>query len=224
MMLFALFAQSTVNFTPVTDLLAGAVYLGIAILAVWGAYCCITVWRRIGQLHFKSEDEQDAFLDAIQESFQKGEISDIEEVCSDDIRAVPQMTLLAMNHRQKTPTRLKMILVERFQRDILFELDMNLSWVQTIIKAAPMVGLMGTVVGMMSAFGNLSAASEVSADRLASDIMFALVTTAMGLSIAIPLVLASASISNRIGRLEDYAGSGMTRILSIIKGEAKEST
>ena len=223
-MSFAVFAQrTTIDFTPVTDFLAAGVYLALAILAVWGAYCCIMVWRRINQLQFKVEEEQDAFLDAIQESFQKGELTEIEEICGDDNRAIPQMTLLAMHQRQKSPARLKLLLVERFQRDILAELDMRVSWVQTIIKAAPMVGLLGTVVGMMGAFGNLSAATEVSPDRLASDIMFSLVTTAMGLSIAIPLVLASASIANRIGRLEDYAGSGMTRILAIVKGESKES-
>ena len=39
--------------------------------------------------------------------------------------------------------------VERFQQDVMADIEHRLSWVATVTKAAPMVGLLGTVIGMM---------------------------------------------------------------------------
>ena len=76
--------------------------------------------------------------------------------------------------------------VERFQRDVLAEIDYYMTWVLTMIKTGPMWGLLGTVLGMMGAFGQLAAAESVKASELAGNINVALITTAVGLMIAIP--------------------------------------
>ena len=74
-----------------------------------------------------------------------------------------------------------------------------------------MVGLLGTVVGMMGAFAKLAAEEIVKPDVLAQDISFALVTTASGLAIAIPLVFCTAAINVRIRRMEDLVAAGLTQ-------------
>ena len=53
-----------------------------------------------------------------------------------------------------------------------------------------MVGLLGTVIGMMGAFAKIAGGDKVDPTQLADDISFASITTACGLAIAIPLVLA----------------------------------
>ncbi len=219
MMSLLLFAQDAAfDITPIAKYVGILIYGVLALIALWGAYSVVMVWRRIGQLRFQGESEQNAFLDEVTELVESGQTGEIQELCEDDPRALPQLTLLATRNRELPSVRLRELLIERFQRDVLAELDYRTSWVATIIKAAPMVGLLGTVIGMMGAFSKLSAATEVSPDKLASDIMLALITTACGLAIAIPLVLATAGINVRIGRLEDLIGSGMTRILTIFKG------
>jgi biopolymer transport protein ExbB/TolQ len=70
---------------------------------------------------------------------------------------------------------------------------------------------------MMGAFAKLATAENVKPDQLAEDISFALVTTACGLTIAIPLVISMASINVRIRKMEDLAISGLTRILESFK-------
>ena len=52
---------------------------------------------------------------------------------------------------------------------------------------------------------------------MAQDISFALITTACGLAIAIPLVLSTAYINVKIRKLEDLVGVGMTRLLETTK-------
>ncbi len=213
-----LFAEKVAfDFTPVADYVGAIDYLFLLAVAIWGAYCCVILWRRMAQLQFSSEDEQDAFLEETERLLDQSKSSELIELCEGDFRCIPQLTLIGFKNRHISHAKLKTLLVERFQRDVLSELDYRISWIQTIIKAAPMLGLFGTVIGMMGAFSKLSAATEVSPDKLASDIMLALITTACGLSIAIPLVLATASFHVRLGRLEDFIGSGLTRLLEILK-------
>ncbi len=207
-----------IDFGPVAGFIGTLTYGALVLVALWGAYCCIVLWRRIAELRFANEDEQDAFLDEAQTILAKNNAEDsLDDLCDGDPRGVSMLLLLALKNKNLPPQRLRAYLIERFQRDVLADLDYRMTWVQTIIKAAPMLGLFGTVVGMMGAFGKLSAASEVSADKLAGDIMFALITTAIGMSIAIPLILASAGISVRIGKLEDLVGSGLARILEMFE-------
>src|SRR5690606_40852651 len=52
---------------------------------------------------------------------------------------------------------------------------------------APMLGFLGTVAGMISAFGAIAAAGQVEASLVAGGIKVALITTATGLTIAIPV-------------------------------------
>ncbi len=216
----ATFGQKwAVDFGPVADTLGLITYILLFIVALWGAYCCIVLWRRIGYLSFRNEDEQDAYLNEVERLTGAGQDAELQELCEGDPRGIPMLTMLAQRNRRLSIPRLRTYLIERFQRDILSELDYRMTWVQTIIKAAPMLGLFGTVIGMMGAFGKLSSATEVSPDKLAADIMLALITTACGMTIAIPLILATASITNRIGKLEDLIGSGLTRLLEIFGGK-----
>ena len=63
----------------------------------------------------------------------------------------------------------------------------------------------------------------MSPSELAGDIRVALETTAIGLSIAVPLVMAMASITNRIRHMQDLVAAGLTRVLESYKiGLARE--
>ena len=99
-----------------------------------------------------------------------------------------------------------------------------MSWVNTVVKSAPMLGLLGTVVGMMGAFLTLSTNKNVDPTQLAGDINVALRTTACGLAIAIPLIVMMSSVNIRIRKMEDLVSSGLTRFLDAYRqGLAKKA-
>jgi biopolymer transport protein ExbB len=80
----------------------------------------------------------------------------------------------------------------------------HMQWIgyfSVLSQIAPMLGLLGTVVGMMQAFGKLSATAGAKADALAGDISLAMVTTMGGLMIAIPCVVAYFFFKNRLNKL-----------------------
>ncbi len=68
-------------------------------------------------------------------------------------------------------------------------LEKNLVWVQLFIALAPMLGFMGTVLGMISAFDAIEAAGDISPSLVASGIKQALLTTVAGLIVAVILQL-----------------------------------
>ncbi len=66
-------------------------------------------------------------------------------------------------------------------------LEKNVSWVSLFISLAPMLGFMGTVIGMIGAFDSIEAAGDISPAVVAGGIKVALLTTVFGLVVAIIL-------------------------------------
>ncbi len=67
------------------------------------------------------------------------------------------------------------------------QLEKNVSWLTLFIATAPMLGFMGTVIGMIMAFQKIAAVGNLSASLIAGDIQVALLTTVFGLIVAIIL-------------------------------------
>ncbi len=195
------------------DIVGIVIYAALALVALWGAFCLVMVWMRISQKRFRSENAQTEFLDALDAPLSKGDFDSAVMLCDGDSRALPQLAQLAIVNRKFGYAKTRQLLLDRFQRDVLSDFEHRLSWVNTVIKSAPMLGLFGTVVGMMGAFGKLAAAEKVEAVALAEDISFALITTACGLAIAIPLLISMNSVNVRIRKFEDLAGAGLTHFL-----------
>jgi hypothetical protein len=203
--------------SAVYDLVGKASYVALAAVALWGAYFVVLVMSRVNQKRFKTEDAQDAFIESIEPDLRRGDFDAVLRVCEGDHRALPMMVAFACRNTIFGFNKIRQMTLDRFQRDVIAELDYSIAWIVTVIKTAPMLGLFGTVIGMMGAFGKLNSSANVTPAELAGDIRTALETTAIGLTIAIPLVMAMASIHNRIRHMQDLVGSGLARILESYK-------
>jgi biopolymer transport protein ExbB len=80
-------------------------------------------------------------------------------------------------------------------------LESGLVWLATVSNVAPLLGFLGTVIGMIQAFQAIEAAGEVEATLVAGGIKVALITTATGLAIAIPMNIAHNYFVTRVDRL-----------------------
>lgn len=67
------------------------------------------------------------------------------------------------------------------------QLEKNVSWISLFIAIAPMLGFMGTVIGMIQAFTQIEAAGAIDASLIAGSIQVALLTTVFGLIVGIIL-------------------------------------
>jgi len=76
--------------------------------------------------------------------------------------------------------------IEEKALEVKYNLERRLSMLGTIATISPLLGLLGTVVGMITAFTGLTDSSGANPDLLAAGISQALITTAFGLLIAVP--------------------------------------
>lgn len=98
------------------------------------------------------------------------------------------------------PDEFEKTLLHAAQRELLL-LTNNLGLLAVIAKVAPLLGLLGTVFGMIAGFEALEKAGAGKA-QLAVAVRVALITTAAGLSIAIPTVIALAFFRARVRRCQ----------------------
>lgn len=82
------------------------------------------------------------------------------------------------------------------ERDVMAH---GLAWLAIIATVSPLLGLMGTVVGIMDAFVGISVQGTANITAVAPGIAEALITTVTGLAVAIPAVIGYNLFANRLG-------------------------
>jgi biopolymer transport protein ExbB len=106
------------------------------------------------------------------------------------------------------------------------ELRKGIGLLQTIASVSPLLGLLGTVGGMIKVFDAISMGGVGNPGSLAAGIAEALITTVAGLCVAIPTFLGQRYLYNRsekfIHGLEDYAGHLLDLITGDYPGESEE--
>lgn len=95
-------------------------------------------------------------------------------------------------------------------------LESGLVWLATLSNVAPLLGFFGTVIGMIAAFAAIELAGEVEATVVASGIKIALITTATGLAIAIPINIAHNYFVTRIDRLVIDMEESAQRMIDVL--------
>lgn len=102
-------------------------------------------------------------------------------------------------------------------------LERGLVVLATIANVAPLLGFLGTVAGMISAFGAIAEAGQVEASLVAGGIKVALITTATGLMIAVPVNLGYNFFVTRIDRLIVDMEKGARAVLEMIWDHEKRT-
>ena len=197
--------------------LGNACYVFLGINFFWGLFCVIMAFRRVWQLSFSSRQKQNEFLDELLPQLEAGQYAAAAEMCAHDSRALPQLAHVAILNRDLGYDSLRQVLTELLQQDVLGELEYRISWIATTIKSGPLLGLFGTVLGMMAAFGRIGTGEKVQPSQIAAEISIALVCTAMGLATAIPFNFLLAAINIRMRRLQESLASGLVQVLEHFK-------
>ncbi len=107
--------------------------------------------------------------------------------------------------------------------DILFELNKRLSILSVLGSVLPLMGLLGTVLGMIKVFARVAAAGDA-ADiaMLAGGIWEALITTAAGMAVAIPVVLVYHFLRRTLDRIAHTMQQKVSRLIQVLKQEAQD--
>jgi biopolymer transport protein ExbB len=106
----------------------------------------------------------------------------------------------------------------------LLRLEHRLSYVRTIAAVSPMIGLLGTVFGMVKVFRVIAETGAPQASSLSDAISLALVTTQVGLMIAIPALLIFDVFKNRLARFVLALNIQLENVLRRLEKDSRQQT
>ncbi len=112
--------------------------------------------------------------------------------------------------------------MEEFGRQVVHELEHYLNTLGTIASISPLLGLLGTVIGMIEVFAAIVGAGVGNPAELAGGISKALITTASGLSVAIPAIIAHRYFGGRVERLVVGMEEEALKMIDIMQGEREK--
>ena len=143
---------------------------------------------------------------SVEEALKSGGVSAAKEVCRDTKGPVASIYYQGLDRADESVDAAEQALVA-YGGVQMGQLEKNVSWISLFIALAPMLGFMGTVIGMIQAFDKIQAAGDMNPSLVAGGIKVALLTTVFGLIVAIILQIfynyIVAKIDSIVNNMED---------------------
>ena len=161
----------------------GAGFMGVVLLAlILGLALSI---ERIIYLNLSTTNTQ-KLLNKVETSLENGGVDAAKEVCKNTKGPVAGIFLQGLDRYNEGLDVVEKSIVA-YGGVLMGRLEKGLSWIALFIALAPMLGFMGTVIGMIAAFDQIEIVGDISPAIVASGIKVALLTTVFGLIVAIIL-------------------------------------
>jgi biopolymer transport protein ExbB len=200
-----IFTQITTDPAATSDALSvwalamkgGPIMIPIAISSFVAVYI---FFERLSTIN-KADKNPDSFIGQIKDLVQRGDINGARLLCTQFDTPIARMIEKGVA-RIGSPLKTIEASVENVAKLELFKLEKNLSVLATVAGAAPMMGFLGTVMGMVAAF--ISIAQEegsVSPKLLSNGIYEAMITTVAGLIVGIMAYVGYNFLVNRISKM-----------------------
>lgn len=114
--------------------------------------------------------------------------------------------------------------IEETGRHVVHSLERYLNTLGTIAAISPLLGLLGTVIGMIRVFTDLTAHGTANVSNLAGGISEALITTAAGLVVAIPSLMFYRYLRGRIDELVVIMEQEAIKLVEVMHGQREADT
>ena len=109
--------------------------------------------------------------------------------------------------------------IEEVASHEIHEMERYLNALGTVAAVAPLMGLLGTVIGMIKVFAEIMAQGTGQANLLAGGISEALITTAAGLVVAIPALICHRMLQRRVDEIVVYMEQETLKLVDVLHGE-----
>ena len=155
----------------------------------------------------------------VEDLVRRQKIDDAVTLCRKSGTPLARIVQVVLENAGKARERIKEIVIEVGQREST-KLERYLTLLNTTISVAPMLGFLGTVLGMVQLFTSVASVGEVTnIGMIADGIYKALYTTIAGLTVAIPATLFYRFLTSRIDRLVLEMEEISLKIMDLIKQE-----
>lgn len=161
----------------------GPEFMGIILLClIIGLGLCV---ERIIYLNLATTNTT-KLLNKVEDALKTGGIEAAKDVCKNTRGPVASIYYQGLDRHNEGMEIVEKSIVS-YGSVLMGRLEMNLTWISLFIAIAPMLGFMGTVIGMIGAFDAIAQAGDISPTIVADGIKIALLTTVFGLIVAVIL-------------------------------------
>jgi biopolymer transport protein ExbB len=159
----------------------------------------------------------------IQPLLARREFDQAREITSKDDSTIAQLLNMGLERQGAVRRRDDIeVAMEECMMEILPQLEKRTSYVGLAANIATLLGLLGTIIGLIQAFTAVANANPAEkADLLSASISVAMNTTAFGLIVAIPLLVAHAVLAQKTGQIVAALETASVKTLNAIQSTAK---
>jgi biopolymer transport protein ExbB len=215
-------AAGGLDIPKIIDRVGTGIYFALALLAVWGVYNAIVLYRTLKKKGIDGTNAN-SLVRRVHDALFGPRGADIEaavSLCQNPPywhTALAQLVAVALRNRDRGLAKVKQMLVMEFHTEIVSGMEGRLASISTIVRMGPLLGLLGTVASMIAAFGRIGGAEKVNPSALASDISLALWATAAGLVIATAMMIVANDIHNRLRKLRDRTERQLQEVVELLE-------
>ncbi|HDZ12306.1 MAG TPA: MotA/TolQ/ExbB proton channel family protein [Bacteroidetes bacterium] len=200
-------------------------WLFMWLLLVAAVFVVALAVERTYFIGIRSNMNADKFMKDIRQMVSKGQYKEAVQVCEKlKDKALPYVIgtgLRVLDSEGEVDFRTVQNAVDEGTLEIIPKLQQRTGWLATLGNVATLLGLMGTIYGLILAFSSVSAPGVDAAEKsrlLAAGISTAMNTTLVGLSIAIPAVLVYTYIHNKTMGIIDEIDEHTVKLINLITG------
>jgi biopolymer transport protein ExbB len=159
----------------------------------------------------------------VQPALMKGDFDAAREMTSKDESAISQLLGMGLARQGAVRRREDIeIAMEESMMEIIPQLEKRTPYVALASSIATLLGLLGTIMGLIQAFTAVANANPAEkADLLSASISVAMNTTAFGLMVAIPLLITSTVLTAKTGEIVDSLEMASVKALNVISSKAR---
>jgi biopolymer transport protein ExbB len=191
------------------------------ILLVFAVGAAIAVERYITLTLVTSKNQ--SVWSNVQPALMKGDFDAAREMTSKDSSAISKLLSMGLARQGAVRRREDIeIAMEESMMEIIPQLEKRTPYVALASSIATLLGLLGTIMGLIQAFTAVANANPAEkADLLSASISVAMNTTAFGLMVAIPLLITSTVLTAKTGEIVDSLEMASVKALNVISSKAR---
>ena len=192
--------------------MGGNIVMGILlILSILAIYILVERYFSLK----KESKEDELFLENIKKFVEKKNISEAKQLCKNTDIPIARMIEKGLNRIDNPMTDISAAIENQGKLEI-YKMDNKIVNLATIAVAAPMIGFLGTVMGMIIAFQKMARETTVSPSDLAGGIYTAMITTAAGLVVGIIAYISYNYLVNKVDKVIFQLEARTTEFLDLL--------
>tara|TARA_B100000780_G_scaffold278519_1_gene252294 strand:- start:2639 stop:3325 length:687 start_codon:yes stop_codon:yes gene_type:complete len=192
------------------------IMLPLALMSIFAMYVYFERYMAIRRAEKNSPD----FMQRLKDYISQGQLPSAKNLCADNDTPMARMLGKGISRIGKPLSDISTS-IENVGKLEIYSLEKNMSILATVAGAAPMVGMLGTVIGMVNVFLDMEAAGTVQVSDISSGTKQAMITTIVGLIVGILAYVAYNHLVGKVSKVVHKMEASSLEFIDILEEPAR---